>query len=77
MQSLFEITDGCPAPVLADSKPLLGSATEGVRLDRVGPAMCLSASLAVSAGPADSDFVDGARIWDKEKACQRLAWSIL
>jgi hypothetical protein len=36
--------------------------------------MCLSASLAISAGLADSDFVEAARTWDKEKASQRRAW---
>jgi hypothetical protein len=40
-ESRFEIIDGRPAPVLADSKPLLGSATEGVRFDRVGPCKAL------------------------------------
>jgi len=30
-----------------------------------GPAMRLSASLAISAGPADSDFVEAAGTWDK------------
>ena len=40
-QSRFEIIYGRPAPFLADSKPLLCSATEGVRFDRVGPCNAL------------------------------------
>jgi len=52
--------NGRPAPVLADSKPLLGSAPMASDSIAQGPAMRLSASLAISAGPADSDFVEAA-----------------